>query len=576
MTLRIPPSLRFRVPLAVLLVSIGLVGVAALDALRTARSQQAVARRALQEYAMFAAWSFGQHLNESLSNLLRETLGAVNHGHNLHTSRRIPPARELAHYLPWDPSCECHRVRSGPNPETFFAFRIGSDSLEVAVNHHPRPSEGWEVDIPLPVPLAPDFAGPYSREDQQWILDTLTRRIRGAGEADRGFTLVVAHGGTRPRVIAYTLMPTSWGDTMVYGARYSPSALTTLLGDVLDGSGVLPASFTVGRRNRDVIVARVYDRHGDPIFDSAPGVSSPLTARLPLSPRVGALTVDALIRPELAGRVLIGGLPRSRMPFLIGLLGLAAALALVAVLQLRREEELTHMRADFVSSVSHELRTPLAQIRLYLETLRLGRAKSEAQREWSLGHIERETTRLSHLVENVLRFSGLGRESGVEATPLDVRTEVDRIVDEFRPIASSKRATLVVEAAGDAVLALRPDTLRHVLLNLLDNAVKYGPVGQTIRIRVETPGDEVRITVSDQGPGVPAREREAIWVAFTRGASSKAVGGSGIGLAIVRRLVEQHAGRCWVEADESGGARFVVALPMVAHATSSNGVHHSL
>src|SRR3954466_1027996 len=129
----IPPSLRFRIPLFVLLASIGLTAIAVVDAQRFARSQQIVTQRALREYATFAAWSYRQHLDEVVNNMLREALGAVNHGEGLHTGRGIPPARTLAHYLPFDPACNCHKARSGPNPETFFAFHIGSDSLDVGL-----------------------------------------------------------------------------------------------------------------------------------------------------------------------------------------------------------------------------------------------------------------------------------------------------------------------------------------------------------------------------------------------------------------------------------------------------------
>jgi signal transduction histidine kinase len=252
---------------------------------------------------------------------------------------------------------------------------------------------------------------------------------------------------------------------------------------------------------------------------------------------------------------------------LLGLLGLAAALAVVAVAQLRREGELARLRADFVSSVSHELRTPLAQIKLYLETLRLGRARTEAERDWSLGHIDRETTRLHYLVENVLRFSRFGRADATTASPANLAEEVEHVVDEFRPLAASRRVAIMTSIEARPTLAMRPEALRHILLNLLDNAVKYGPNEQTVRVTLSERDGEVVLTVSDEGPGVPAREREQIWSPFTRGVAARAKGGSGIGLTIVHEVVAQHGGRCWVEpASPAGGARFVVTLP--THAVS--------
>src|SRR5262249_48416653 len=226
-----------------------------------------------------------------------------------------------------------------------------------------------------------------------------------------------------PNIVAYTLMPTSWGDTLVYGVRYSPAAFAGMLEGVLDGRGLLPATFTAGRRNRDILAVRVRDHAGNVLFESAAGVRSPLHSNVTLCDRAGRLSVDAVIRPELAGTLIIGGLPRSRLPFLLGLLGLAAALSIVAVMQLRREGELARLQAGFVSSVSHELRTPLAQIRLYVETLQLGRAATDEQRAWSLRHLDRETTRLSHLVENVLRFSTRDASDPTQREPIDIAAE---------------------------------------------------------------------------------------------------------------------------------------------------------
>jgi signal transduction histidine kinase len=578
----LPSWFRFRVPLFVLLASIGLTALAVVDAQRAVRSQQAVTQRALREYATFAAWSYAQHLNEALTNLLRESLGAVNHGDGMHTNPRVPAARELAHYLPWDAQCMCHRARSGPNPATFFALKIGSERLDVGLNTHSDPMDGWEVDRPMPEPLAVGFAGDYSPNERKWLVDTLTRRIRRAAQVDHGYTLVVGGTSEGPLLAAYTLMPTSWGDTMVYGARYSAKSLAALLSDVLDGTGLLPSTFTDGRRNRDVLAVRVRDRSGHSLFDSAPGLTSPLEAHIDLPSRAGSLGVDAIIRPEVAGTLIIGGVAPSRLPYLLGLLGLAAALAVVAVAQLRREGDLARLQSDFVSSVSHELRTPLAQIKLYIETLRLGRAKTEAERDWSLGHIDRETTRLHYLVENVLRFSRYGRGDAMVAVPSNLADEVERVVDEFGPLASSRRARIVAEIDARPTLPMRPEALRHVLLNLLDNAVKYGPNGQTVHVALRQRDGEVVLSVADEGPGVPVREREQIWSPFARGAAARAKGGSGIGLTIVREVVEQHGGRCWVEpATAGGGARFVVTLPLHhvavpnAHAPLGNPTWHA-
>jgi signal transduction histidine kinase len=107
------------------------------------------------------------------------------------------------------------------------------------------------------------------------------------------------------------------------------------------------------------------------------------------------------------------------------------------------------------------------------------------------------------------------------------------------------------------------DALRQILLNLFDNALKYGPEGQVISLAIAAEGPWVRISVEDHGPGIPARERERIWERFYRMPRDRAsaVAGTGIGLAVVRDLVRLHGGRAWAEEGAGGGARFVVELP---------------
>jgi signal transduction histidine kinase len=174
--------------------------------------------------------------------------------------------------------------------------------------------------------------------------------------------------------------------------------------------------------------------------------------------------------------------------------------------------------------------------------------------------VERETTRLTHLVERVLRFSRSGRADDEVEEHVDVAAEVSRIVEEFQPMASA-RGVRVAADVEPVTLSMRPAALRHILLNLLDNAVKYGPSDQTVRVGVHTVDGEVHISVADDGPGVAAGDREAVWRPYKRGRSAGHTAGSGLGLSIVRDVVTQHGGRAWI-ADSTRGATFVVALPI--------------
>jgi signal transduction histidine kinase len=561
-------------PLVLLFASLGATAIAAIEAHRTVRSQRALAERALRDYSAFASGSYHQHLREAMSGAVREALGAVNHGDNLHTAPQIPDATEVPHYLPWDDACSCHKPRLGPIPAAFFGFTLGGDTLGLALNTHTDPDHGWLVQPPREqVAVTTTLAN--DRGERRWVTDTLTARIRAGVRSDWRFNVVVGEWRGEPRLLAYTLMPTTRGDTVIYGATYTRSAFASLLGGILDRDGVLPASFTRDRRNRDIVTIAVTDARGRPLYESSPGAEWRFDATSTLPPSFGALQVRAQIRSALAGEIIIGGLPRSRLPFLLALLALSAALGVVAVMQLRREEELSAQRTRFVSGVSHELRTPLAQIRLYIETLRLGRFRTDAQRERSLEQIDRETRRLAHRVENVLRFSRRGDRApdDVAREMVDVASEVRDVASELALLVAARRATIAVEVRGHPAVAMVPGTLRQILINLLDNAVKYGPPEQSIRVIVEGDAHTARIEVLDEGPGIPPSEREEVFQPFRRGraAASSGAGGSGIGLTIVREIVAAHGGAVSV-ADSLRGARVVVELPAVAVGSTSQQI----
>jgi signal transduction histidine kinase len=238
------------------------------------------------------------------------------------------------------------------------------------------------------------------------------------------------------------------------------------------------------------------------------------------------------------------------------------------VAAMRREQVATEVRADFVTAVSHELRTPLAQIRMFAELLQNGSLKKQEESARALHVIEKEASRLSILVDNVLRYTSLKRASAIATSEQrSARTEVERdvryVIESFSPLAAENDATIVDAAHESASAAIDSDAFRQILLNLLENAVKYGPKGQTITVGSSQSATRVRVWVSDEGPGVPKSERAAIWSAFERGSAAKSsgAGGSGIGLSVVKDLVERHGGTVWVDTSPSGGACFVVELP---------------
>ena len=305
---------------------------------------------------------------------------------------------------------------------------------------------------------------------------------------------------------------------------------------------------------------------------------SPYRGEARLGTEFGDMTLRLALRPEVASRLVIGGIPSSPTPLAAGLLALSTLLVVTALLQMRREYELIAIRSDFVSNVSHELRTPLSQILIFTELLKLGRLRTRAERERSLGIIDKEVRRLIQLVENVLQFSRAGvARRRLERETLPLSTVVCETLDAFRPLAAARGVTLHADIPASVHVSADRSALRQILLNLLDNAVKYGPPGQTVRVDAQAAADagRTRIAVEDQGPGVPLEDRERVWEGYyrLRREARSAVAGSGIGLAVVRSLVSELGGTAWVEDAPAGGARFVVEL---AAGAEGGGVRMSL
>ena len=230
----------------------------------------------------------------------------------------------------------------------------------------------------------------------------------------------------------------------------------------------------------------------------------------------------------------------------------------------RREHELARLRTEFVASASHELRTPLAQVQLFSELLRSGGLTSPADTDRALSVIASEAQRLSVLVDALLNFAALRSSDGSgEPQTCDLAAETSAVLSDFATLASERQVTVVTQLEQGVLGRIGSEAFRQIVINYLDNAVKYGAAGQTITIRVHGTAATAVFSVEDEGPGVPHGERERIWQAFYRQESSAASGkpGSGIGLAVVRDLAMQAGGSARVESGATNGARFVVDLP---------------
>ena len=254
-----------------------------------------------------------------------------------------------------------------------------------------------------------------------------------------------------------------------------------------------------------------------------------------------------------------------------GVLLLATLLViLLAVSGSRRELQLARARSDFVAGVSHELRMPLAQILLAGETLTLGRERDEADRLRLSDSIVRVTQRLFALVDNVLHFSRAGAVSEPpRLEPVGVDALLGEVAGAVRLSAEDAGQTVEPQPANGLAVQGHARLLRQALLNLVDNALKYGAPGQRILLSA-VPGERgrVRLLVQDQGPGIPAEQRARMFEPYERLERDQASErtGSGLGLAVVRQIAGACGGTVWLEDAPGGGTRAVLELQGAAPA----------
>ncbi len=500
----------------VLVASVVVASMLAFQAITAARSRQAVSEAMLRQYAQLAAWEFSRAARRNIDTTLTRTLAGYVHPENRNHQDQ----------------CDC-----GPLTVVDDWFEIGPD--------------GAVVERSGPIPEAVRNA-----------IRQHAAAARAGGMADAVRVLPLA--GDATRVIALRVEPHTLSGGGQIGLITRTASFGALLDHTFQRTALLPAVLFGDRSTRGLVDLQVDDRQGRRIFASADTTHGPQVMSTEVFPddsigwHVRASMTPAFVAtlgPEH------GAGPNSTL--VIGLVIVNALMVTVGLWQLRRERELAKLREDFVAGVSHELRTPLAQIRMFTDTLLLDRIRNPAEGRRAIGIIGQETRRLSQLVENVLYFHRHRRTAAATpGAPMDLTTFVLDVTEGFRPLAASKRVRLALNIPAREVIAIASaDGLRQVMLNLHDNAVKFGPADETVVVSLEMSGDTAVLAVEDRGTGVPAGQRQRVFEPFERG-ESRGSGGAGIGLAVVRRIVTEHRGTVTVEDAPSGGARFVVSLPL--------------
>jgi two-component system phosphate regulon sensor histidine kinase PhoR len=280
-----------------------------------------------------------------------------------------------------------------------------------------------------------------------------------------------------------------------------------------------------------------------------------LFPNLSLGIRLAGQSLDEIVRNRFQRNLLL---------ILLADLALIAG-ALFVYRAFRRESELARMKSDFVATVSHELRTPLSLIRMYAETLEMGRLKDPRKKQVYLETIVRETERLSHLINNILSFARIDAGRKVyHFGEVQVNDVVTSVLDTysahlqeqgFQPVADLSPQLSPIRADAEAV--------KEAIVNLLDNAVKYSGDRKYLRIATGSEAEHIVVDVEDHGVGIAPQHRERIFETFYRVGEGDVhtTKGSGLGLALVRHIMDAHHGTVTVKSIPGTGSTFRLSFP---------------
>jgi two-component system phosphate regulon sensor histidine kinase PhoR len=229
---------------------------------------------------------------------------------------------------------------------------------------------------------------------------------------------------------------------------------------------------------------------------------------------------------------------------------------------IRRVED---MRADFVANASHELRTPLAALSGFIETLRGAARDDPAARERFLGIMEQQARRMARLIDDLLSLSRIELNAHLRPdTPVELGAILRQVIDSLQMLARERGVEVRLVAPEPVIVAGDRDELIRVFENLVENALKYGGEGKRVDVVLSSSGSEGIVAVRDYGPGIAAEHLPRLTERFYRVdvAGSRALGGTGLGLALVKHILNRHRGRLNIDSKAGQGATFTVRIPL--------------
>lgn len=223
-----------------------------------------------------------------------------------------------------------------------------------------------------------------------------------------------------------------------------------------------------------------------------------------------------------------------------------------------------NMRKDFVANVSHELKTPLTSISGFAETLKLNENIDKETRNRFLTIIDGEANRLRRLIEDILTLSFIENDKKEEKEAINLYSVYRRVEDMLMISARTKNISLNCDADETIKIAANADYVKQIILNLVDNAIKYTPENGNVNVKIFADKDDAVIKVSDTGMGIPKEDQARIFERFYRvdKARSREIGGTGLGLAITKHIAMNLGGTISVESELEKGSTFTVRIPM--------------
>lgn len=432
-------------------------------------------------------------------------------------------------------------------------------------------------------PGAGDERGLRSGEEQflsqlRWLKSEASQkemlgglRERGEkGESRSAFYPAFARRGDRYVYESYALMTLpNWPDRLtVAGVAFAPEYLEdTFFPAVLDGflaedqggksSNPPVMMLRWGKESAPVAISTGWDG-GMPEVERTFEQGDSAFPKLTLAIKLRGTTIEALSKKFMATNFLI-------------IAGISAFLMLgiwQTYRNVSREMALARLKSDFVANVSHELRTPLSLIRLYAETLEMGRITHPARPQEYYRIIRKESERLTALINNILDFSRIeaGRKE-YNFRETDLAELVRNTLDAYRYQIEQNGFTFQASIADDLPpVRVDREAIARSLLNLINNALKYSPKERFLGVKLHRVNGTVKLEVLDHGIGIPRSEQSKIFEKFYRVGDPlvHTTKGSGLGLSLVRHIVEAHGGQVSVESAPGQGSRFVIALPLAA------------